>query len=160
MLVEELEPRILYSADAAALLNPAALVQSAEIRPLDGYATPTDASAPGALTVESSAAQSNATEQSMRREIVFIDTAISGYEQLLADLYSDPGRAVETVLLDDGASGIERISQALATQSEIDTIHIVSHGVGGAIELGSATLDSAALDANADAIRAWGDALG
>ncbi len=40
LLVEELSPRILYSADAAVLLQPDLLLPEAEVRSLDAYAPP------------------------------------------------------------------------------------------------------------------------
>src|SRR6185436_3873542 len=104
---------------------------------------------------QSAEAQNDAVQQSPRREIVFVDTAISGYQQLLADLHDDPGAAVETIFLDPRGSGIEQISDVLSQRQDIDAIHIVSHGVDGAIALGAGTLSAANLSDHAAAIREW-----
>ncbi len=94
-----------------------------------------------------------------QHEIVFVDTSVSGYRQILADLSRDPTRDVETVLIDSSRDGVEQISQALAGQHDIDAIDIISHGADGALELGSTILDSRDLLANAAAIGGWGKAL-
>src|SRR5262245_21329423 len=88
MLVEELEPRILYSADTAALVNPMALAPAAEIRSLDAYTLPAASADNGASTTAANNAAllpPDGVAQAQRHEIVFADTSVSGYQQLLAD---------------------------------------------------------------------------
>ena len=126
-------------------------------------ASPVAAEVRSALTVTgndlSLANTGGAAAQTQCHEIVFVDTAVSGYQQLLADLHSDSTRSIETVLIDSSRDGVEQISQALAGQHDIDAIHIISHGADGALELGSTTLDSGSLMANAAEIRGWRNAL-
>jgi len=125
-------------------------------------ASPVAAEIRSALTVTgndiSLANIGGAATQTQRHEIVFIDTAVSGYQQLLADVHSDATRSVEAVLIDCSRGGIDQISQALAGQHDIDAIHIVSHGADGALELGSTTLDFGSVMADAAAIRGWRNA--
>src|SRR5262249_46150659 len=94
-----------------------------------------------------------------RHEIVFVDTAVSDYQQLLADVHSDTTRSVEAVLIDSRHDGVDQISQALAGEHDVDAIHIISHRAGGALEVGSPRLDFSGLVDRFDAIRGWGDAL-
>src|SRR5262245_38978862 len=133
---ESLEHRLLLSGSPVA----------AEVRPAQAV-TGNDNSLAGAAA------------QTSRHEIVFIDTAVSGYQQLLADVHSDATRNVETVLIDSSHDGVDQISQALAGEHDLDAIHIISHGADGALELGSTTLDFSGLLDRFDAIRGWGDAL-
>ncbi len=59
-----------------------------------------------------------------RTEIVFVDTSVEGYETLVAGI----GQAAEVVLLDGGTDALTQIADALAGRSEVDALHIVSHG--------------------------------
>ena len=81
---EELEPRILYSADATALLHPDAITSSAEVRMLDLSAPP----------VTPNSISQTATINS---EVVFVDTTISNYQQLIDDIKAkgNPDRHIE-----------------------------------------------------------------
>jgi Ca2+-binding RTX toxin-like protein len=88
--------------------------------------------------------------------IVFIDSAVSGYEALLAGL--DPHTQV--VLLDPAPDGLAQIAEALQGVTGLEAIHIVSHGTQGALLLGGTRLDGAALDLYQVELAAIGTALG
>lgn len=146
MHVEEIEPRILHSADLA----PFALTDlsgQGEIRVIDA--------------VERSVAQSMSVEQPRTRELVVVDASTAGFEQLVADLESQAaaGRDLEIVLIQPGADGIRQITDALSGADRITAIHFISHGGDGAIRLGASTLDYAALEARAAEIGSWSRAL-
>jgi len=170
LVIEELEPRILYSADAGALANPAALTQGAEVRSLDAYAMPVaapEAANTAAAPADAAAAQTadappaaDAVAQT-RHEIAFVDTQVADYQQIVDDLtrQNTVERQIEVVLLDASRDGIEQIGETLQNRHEIDAVHIFSHGVDGALELGDAWLNSYSLEARADAISQWGTAL-
>ena len=149
--MEELEPRLLFSADAVAALIDDALVQPyvPESRVMD--TTDADPAAGSALAA-----------QSQRREIVFIDPATPDAASLLEDLraQSTAGRQIEVVVLDAARDGIEQITEHLAGRSDIDAVHLVSHGSEGGVQLGSTWLGSGNLDAYSDSIAAWSDTLG
>ncbi|TMH66874.1 MAG: DUF4347 domain-containing protein [Betaproteobacteria bacterium] len=72
-----------------------------------------------------------------RNEIVFIDTGVEGYKALLSGV--NPNARV--VLLDAGRDGVEQIAQFLSHESNVDAIHIVSHGSEGMLQIGTASLD-------------------
>src|SRR5882724_11381523 len=86
---------------------------------------------PGAERIDASA------PAAQRNEIVFIDTGVEGYKDLLAGV--NPNARV--VLLDAGRDGVTQIAQFLSHESNVDAIHIVSHGSAGMLQLGSASLD-------------------
>ncbi|HEX6361391.1 MAG TPA: DUF4347 domain-containing protein, partial [Albitalea sp.] len=145
--VEELEPRILYSADLNPLWQGDADAPEAEVRLLED--------APDA-------AEGVGEHEARRLEIVFVDPGVPGWEALVADLRAaDPGeRDLEVVVLDPAGDGIAQVSAALAERDGIDAIHLVSHGRPGAMVLAGSTLDAATIDAHAGHLSAWRDALG
>ena len=146
--IEEIEPRILYSAD----FSPEALAPVAEHRVLD---------AAGEFVGDSNAAQNAPAAQETSHEIVFVDTATPDYQRLVDDMLrrADEQRHLEVVLLDSDSNGIDRISVALNGRHDISAIHIISHGSDGEVQLGAARLNFDSLLQNAGQIRGWGQAL-
>ena len=69
--------------------------------------------------------------------VVFIDSQVKDADVIAAAL---PEGAL-VVYLDADRDGVEQIAAALEGLSDVDAIHIVSHGSQGALFLGSATLD-------------------
>ena len=151
---ETLEPRLLLSAD----LNPAAqdtvfampAMQGAEYRALVE---------PGA---QPSITSMQVAPIQRTNEIAFVDTATRDYQQLVDDMRGNAlaqGRDLEVVLIDAEQDGIRKITDTLAQKANLDAIHIVSHAVDGAVQLGAAQLDFATLAERSTAIRTWGNAL-
>ena len=58
---------------------------------------------------------------------------------------------IDVVLIDGTRDGVEQISDALARYHDLHAIHIISHGVDGAVDLGSTLLTSKAYLADKDA---------
>lgn len=145
---EELEPRILYSADATALLHPDAITSSAEVRMLDLSAPP----------VTPNSISQTATINS---EVVFVDTTISNYQQLIDDIKAkgNPDRHIEIVTLDSNQNGISQITEILSHYKNLDAVHLISHGSDGSIDIGSDQLNFQSLIQNQEAIRSWGNAF-
>ena len=99
---------------------------------------------------------------SMQQELVFIDTDVDNYQQLLNDILSQDTateRNIEVVLLDNQHDGIAQISQALSNYQNLDAVHIISHGEDGSIDIGNTLLDSNTLNQNLSEISAWGDSF-
>jgi hypothetical protein len=152
-LMEELEPRLLFSADFAGVF-------------IDGDVV--DAQGADAPVVEMSLEEpsgalsdSAVAEQSTRTEMVFVDAATPDYERLVQDLAADrnDGREIEVVVLDVERDGIEQISDALAGRQDLDAVHLVSHGTDAGVQLGSTWLDGDSLDQHSDAVFGWGAAM-
>jgi hypothetical protein len=144
---EELEPRILFSADLPGLLVPLAH---------DGY-TETQQLVPSGATAESELT----AESQARHEIVFVDPTTPDHETLLNDIVGsdESGRLVEVVLLDANRDGLEQISEALSSRDGLDAVHIVSHGSDGVLALGASTLTLDTMLVNADQVASWSDSL-
>ncbi|MEW8315037.1 MAG: FG-GAP-like repeat-containing protein [Candidatus Thiodiazotropha endolucinida] len=154
LICEELEPRILLSADLVGVaVDPASSdveqqVDETELQTIEA----------GLQSV-----LSNQTDESdiSTRELVIIDPATPDYQSLVDDLISrdGDGRSFEIVLLDSSANGIEQLNETLAQYQGLNAIHLISHGGEGEIRLGDATLNQDGLQQSAEQISAWGEAL-
>ncbi len=111
--------------------------------------------------MEQSLEQSSDQQQATRHEVVFIDTTVNGYEQLVDGLLdnADDNRQLELVLLDSSRSGAEQITEALARYDELDAIHIVSHGNDNAVQLGDTWITGDNLDEFSTVFSEWGQSL-
>jgi trimeric autotransporter adhesin len=148
-VVEEIEPRILYSADVNPLLwagqdpNPTAIVAAVD----------TGSNGAAVQTVDA--------QQQRRHEIVFVDAALPDAQKLIDGLLSQRGAQVdlEVVQLRADADGLRQISDMLAGEQNIDAIHIISHGDAGRLQLGNATIEAATLQARSAELQSWRTAL-
>lgn len=72
-------------------------------------------------------------------EVIFIDESAADFEQLVADLETqrEAGRAIDYFVLDSEQDGIDQIAETLQRYSDLDAVHLVSHGTAGAVKLGA-----------------------
>jgi outer membrane biosynthesis protein TonB len=96
------------------------------------------------------------------REVVVVDWTVQDYKTLIQGI--DPNTPV--IVLQPGESGLSGLAKALEQYGGLDAIHLVTHGWGGALQLGgqivtSDTLaaQSADVQAIADALKAGGDLM-
>ena len=150
-ILEELEARQLFSGGIEGILadnnEPEAVVH------MEVTAEP-ELTSPDSITAT--------TADSIRQELVFIDTDVENYQQLLNDILAQDGdtdRNIEVILLDNQSDGIEQISQALANYQNLDAAHLISHGSDGNVDIGNSTLDFDTLTQNLSDISQWGDAF-
>lgn len=144
---EELEPRVLLSADLPLDVHDTGVSEDFEDR---------------ALLQDMEALQTESPAQdSVSRELIFVDTDTPEYRKLLSDLltYPDDTTSYQVFELDNTRDGIAQITEILGEFEDVDAIHILSHGTEAAIDLGGSTLDGAALAANAEQVSAWGNAF-
>ncbi len=141
-LIEELEPRILFSADLAPLafdsLQPA---PEQRVINADG--------------------EFSSVAVTTRNELVIVDTRVTDYETLLADILNQSGndRHFSVVILDAEQDGIAQISDALKHYDNLDAVHLITHGESGTLQLGSNRLDAASLSDRASEIGGWARAF-
>ncbi len=146
-LLLALEPRIMF--DGAALASGAEVVHDQITQGLAipdqefaEHDTETEAfSDPFTNSIDLFSALSTATTPSDRREIIFIDTSVEDYQTLLLGI--DPH--AEAILLDSTRDGIEQIAEILGGRTDIDAVHIISHGNQGELRLGSGVLNLASM---------------
>ncbi|MEG5065850.1 DUF4347 domain-containing protein, partial [Microcoleus sp. B3-A4] len=85
------------------------------------------------------------------RSIAFIDTQVENYQSLMAGV--KPG--TEVVVLEGNRDAIDQITQILALRSTIDSIHIVSHGAPGSLQLGEGSLSLDDIECDRDDLQQW-----
>ena len=154
-----LEPRILFDAAAVATGAEVATDQVAQDQ-ADAAVNPEGSQAATSPEADEQDALLQAIASvepaSNRREMVFVDTGVEDYQTLIAGL--DP--SAEVVLLDATRDGIEQIAEALAGRSDIDAIHIVSHGDQAELQLGTGRLTLYSMNGEyADELATIGQAL-
>ncbi|WP_177408621.1 cadherin-like domain-containing protein [Pseudomonas sp. M30-35] len=81
---------------------------------------------------------SEAPDSDRGKIFVFVDSAVSGFDQLAAD-WSGPGKLVA---LDPARDGIEQVLTVLAGERDIGAIHLVGKGAGDDFTLGATSLRS------------------
>ncbi|MCA9070044.1 MAG: DUF4347 domain-containing protein, partial [Planctomycetaceae bacterium] len=166
--LSQLEERLFLSASplmAVEGLQPAE--QEDSITNPVGEETPTgdiaavQAGSPENLHESNSLTGSSQLEQTLWRELVFIDGAVEDSDQLVRDLLSQQGvdREIEVILLDGERNGIEQIAEVLGQREELDAVHFVSHGNDHSVKLGNTWLDSQTLVENQALIESWSHAL-
>jgi uncharacterized delta-60 repeat protein len=78
----------------------------------------------------------------MSASLVIIDSRVRDYQLLLAGLDPD----TEVLILDETQDGVMQIAVYLEGRTDIDALHILSHGSEGTLYLGSTVLTSANLE--------------
>ena len=86
--------------------------------------------------------------------ILFLNPKIPDYQSLLQGLNAD----TQLVILDPSKDGILQITDALKSGT-FDTVHIVSHGTAGNLQLGTAQLNSATLPTYSSFLQQWSNYL-
>ncbi|NJK70267.1 MAG: DUF4347 domain-containing protein [Microcoleus sp. SU_5_3] len=89
------------------------------------------------------------------RSIAFIDSQVEDYQSLVAGVM--PG--TEAIVIDSRADGVAQITQVLTNRTKIDSIHIVSHGSPGCLQLGKTQLCSHNVETYRKQLRQWRHAL-
>jgi hypothetical protein len=85
--------------------------------------------------------------------LAFVDAGVADSASLISQF--QPGTEVH--LLDSSQDAIAQITQVLSTRSNLSAVHIISHGSGGALQLGETTLDD--LSQYDAALQAWSNSL-
>ena len=148
---EELEQRVLFSADVMAGLESLAIDEQVLVE---------DVISADKLAQEAAEAVAEQTAVVAQKELVFVNQNVHDYEQLIADFQEgEDNRSIEVVLLDADRDGIEQVSEVLADRTDQAAVHFITHGADGQINLGNSWLNSTTLQQNSDAISSWGNAL-
>ncbi|MBW4441271.1 MAG: DUF4347 domain-containing protein [Plectolyngbya sp. WJT66-NPBG17] len=87
--------------------------------------------------------------------LIVIDSSVPNYQQLIAGIQPD----ANVLILDPAQDAIAQITQALLGQSGISSVHLVSHGKSGAIQLGETWLDRASLNRYQSEFQQWAKSL-
>jgi len=146
--MEVLEKRVLYSADpfSSVLLD----VLNASAEQPESRLSADEFDQLSAPIINPAAATS----------LVIVDLShddLSLLHKTLVDQYN--GTTTHIVALDGGEDVYDQLSELLAQYSELDAIHLLSHGSDGQLHVGGQTIDSNGLKDNAARINQWGKSL-
>ncbi|MCP4117586.1 MAG: tandem-95 repeat protein [Desulfobacteraceae bacterium] len=148
---EELEQRVLFSADAVPGLD----IDGVHEQVLTEDVGADQQAAPGE---RGQAEEQN--EEAPGPELVFVNGNVADYEHLIANLKeSNEDRIIEVVVIESHEDGIGQVTQTLDGRSDLSAVHFITHGANGQISLGNAWLNSTALEQNSHAVAQWGNAL-
>ncbi|MEZ5729368.1 MAG: DUF4347 domain-containing protein [Burkholderiaceae bacterium] len=151
MMVETIEPRVLYSADPLA---------ASAITTLDAPDTALLAS----LAAESDVGRTDSSQTSQAtsastRELVIVDSGVEDADALVDALIASRGAGLEILMLDAGPDALGRIGEHLAQGAPVAAVHLIAHGEPGALLLGGERLDADGVEAAADTLSAWATSL-
>ncbi|WP_298327495.1 DUF4347 domain-containing protein, partial [Asticcacaulis sp.] len=126
-----LEPRMMFDAAAVA-------TASETVHQIDGQVA---GNSPDADVSSLLSALANVPAAADHKVVVVVDTSVKDYQSLVDGLA--PG--AELILINGASSGFDQLASALAGRTDIDALHIISHGSQGSVTLGSDTLSTANL---------------
>ncbi|MDH5444944.1 MAG: DUF4347 domain-containing protein [Gammaproteobacteria bacterium] len=150
LIHEELEPRLLFSAGAEAVLLDTNL-------PDDEAAIVETISEAEVEILQLETIQHDAYNASPASEVIFIDENVPDYDELMADLAGKDH--IDIYILDTSLDGVHQISAVLENYQDLDAIHLVSHGDEEGLYLGNSSLTNDTLDSYRDTITGWQSAL-
>jgi hypothetical protein len=163
--MEELEPRLLFSADLPGVLAQSGLLGGEADSTPPAIVALMDAPAVGATigNQEQKPAEDGfvlnqpRNGASAEKELVFVDAGAPNYQQLINDLLKAQaeGRPIEVVVLESGRDGVEQITEAIEERRDVGAVHILSHGSDGSLTLGNSKLDAYNVERYRDAIKSW-----
>ena len=93
----------------------------------------------------------NLKTQASGSAIAFIDTQVENYQSLIAGV--TPG--TEVVVLDGNKDAIDQITQILGDRTNIDSIHIVSHGSPGSLQIGDGSVSLDDIECDRHSLQQW-----
>ncbi|MGB7304026.1 MAG: DUF4347 domain-containing protein, partial [Burkholderiaceae bacterium] len=148
--MEDIEPRILYSADSAALGIDFALITGS------GSDVLTETSVLSAAQEQTSQVSQQQTE--VVSQLVVLDASLGQLDTLVADLQDQQnnGAPVDWLVIERDEDGISVVRNHLEqTATPYGAIHLITHGSDGRFELGSETVDTSTLQGRAGDFAAW-----
>jgi autotransporter-associated beta strand protein len=161
-----LEQRMMFDGAAASTVEltldpPTALEAASQNKALPANAQEQEVVIPQALAAhpsksptEENAEQSDvffAAPPTVENRLIIVSGSLSESERIALGL-ADKGEVVE---LAEGTDALRQISQLLASRSQIQELHIISHGEPGTLLLGDLRLDNSTLQARQAEILNW-----
>ncbi|MCU7796882.1 MAG: DUF4347 domain-containing protein [Candidatus Thiodiazotropha sp. (ex Myrtea spinifera)] len=155
LIFEELEPRLLLSADIAGVAIDPMPDDSGDPVDEDDLLSLGQSLLNEPIPVDSQEADTG------RNELVIIDPLTPDYQSLVDDLIDREGSDInfEIILLDSADNGIEQMGHILDQYRDLDALHLISHGGEGEVRLAGTTLDLSALNDSLEQIGGWSNAF-
>ena len=105
--------------------------------------------------VSASSLAQNTASGPHRTEVVFIENNVTDIDVLVNGIDSSK----EVHILDSTQDGLHQIADILAGRTDINSVHIISHGVEGALNLGTLSLNSADIGEHTEDLQTIGKSL-
>ncbi|MDJ0807592.1 MAG: cadherin-like domain-containing protein, partial [Gammaproteobacteria bacterium] len=171
--IELMEPRLLLSADLLGLAGLPGVDVKQEEAPwsnendLDTSLSDLSAIPEAADQNEISSDNQAANEAgiadlagSSSTQLVFVDTTVPDYNQLIDGILEDKDEQnLMIYLLNDNSDGVGQISNILSQHTDVDALHLISHGSPGSLQLGDSVLNTTNVSAYSDELTQWGNSL-
>ncbi|KAA1260984.1 Soluble aldose sugar dehydrogenase YliI precursor [Rubripirellula obstinata] len=97
------------------------------------------------------AAATNATKDVSTQHLVIIDAGIEDASELMKSVPAD----AEILLVNGNENGVDQITAAIASHQGLKSIHLLSHGTEGQLNIGNQKLSSENLEAYRGQIQSW-----
>jgi len=188
MRMEVMEPRMLLSADLLALAGLPGVDNSDDEAPWESIASkPTDllgessgsdndSPSPLALSIFNGtylqddvpngendnllALLSDNEQTKTASHLLFVDTRVEAYTELVSQIrQTNPQLEFHIYLVDADRNGITQISDALMQHTEVDAVHIISHGNANGLQLGNSWLNGGNISGYAEQLGRWSESL-
>jgi ketosteroid isomerase-like protein len=91
------------------------------------------------------------TAATPNKQVVFIDSTVEDYQSLAAGVQA----GTEVIILDSTRDGVAQITEVLGSHTNIDSVHIVSHGSPGCLYLGNTQLSLDTFNRYATQLQQW-----
>ena len=91
--------------------------------------------------------------------LIFVDGAVENSSELIAELTNSTSDEVQVFTLNSDSDGIEQMSLILAQYAGVKSVHLVSHGSAGRLNVGATQLDSQSITGHKESISSWDNAL-
>ncbi|WDE14098.1 cadherin-like domain-containing protein [Thalassomonas haliotis] len=172
VLIEALEPRLLYSADLLAgavdfTHFESGLQEETQTRlSILARAESQGAGVNNGSTMLSAGEEgeqnpelSLSSHEPARLELIIIDSSTKDYQLFVDDIVNNAANEVvfKFALIEQGHDGIEQISRLLTQYTGLDALHLISHGDEGELNLGNTRLSLANLEQYSADISAWSE---
>ena len=110
-----------------------------------------------ARLVPSTAAPEN-LPPSRTTQVLFVDSLLPNKQNILGDSILHDGNT-EVIEINSMQNGLEQIANALSTKTNLEAIHVFSHGQQGKLILGNVSIGTNEIDANLDYLNTIGKSL-
>jgi len=101
------------------------------------------------------AGASSQAEPEAKKSLVVVDSRVENYRQLIGGIKA----GTEVFILSQTREAIDQITEILRQRSNINSLHIVSHGREAAIAIGPAELNLDNLETYSNQLQQWGKSL-
>lgn len=160
-ILQKLEQRLLLSADPLSVAidsapQDEALDSELAIAHVLKDLADSDVQGVSAYTLESPALEF-VSEQ--RVELIIVDESVAGFADVVTNISSNSETQYITLIINSDTNGIQQITEAMQTFSQLNALHIVAHNTDAGVLLGNTYLNTQTLDTHSSELSAWDNHL-